>query len=241
MLLIDITSMQEYTITLRAKKDIAQNTMQYDFDKPKDFTFRAGQFAILDMPHPVHRDERPSFRSLSIASAPHEEILSFIMRNSQSAFKQNMLALHTGDAVTMKAPLGHMALPEDESVPVVFLAAGVGITPVRSMLRHAEQEQLKNPITLFYANRQKATAACLDEVMQCAVENYTCLAVMSRPTPQWTGLRGRINKEMIKDHVSDFVQTQFYVIGTTGFVGAMKEILQDLDVADHQLHIDNFG
>lgn len=233
--------MKEYTITLAKATEIAQNTMQYDFRKPDDFAFTAGQYAILDCAGQQHTDDRPSFRSLSIASAPHEPILSFIMRHSESAFKKNMLALVPGDTITMKGPLGHMALPEDPAQPVMFIAAGVGITPVRAMIRHAIHAHLTNPICLLYANRYRASAACMDELTTCSLPHYECLNVMSNPTEIWDGLRGRIDAQMIVAHAPDIAHTQFYVIGTTGFVNAMKEALESLSVTKDQLHIDNFG
>ncbi|HIP49880.1 MAG TPA: flavodoxin, partial [Candidatus Pacebacteria bacterium] len=78
----------QHSTTLMQKNKIAENTYQLLITKPEGFSFTPGQYVFLDFSNPIHTDDRPSFRAMSIASAPHEEQLMFIMRGSDSAFKK---------------------------------------------------------------------------------------------------------------------------------------------------------
>ncbi len=233
--------MQNYTIILTKKQEVAEGTYKYIFAKPVGFSFSAGQYAMLEIIEPTVTDDRPSFRSLSLSSAPHEDHLAFIMRHSDSGFKQSLHALKEGEQVIMKGPLGHMQFPEDERKSVVFLAAGVGITPVRSMLLEAQHKNSKRELTLFYSNRQPSSAACLQEVTTFDIENYTCINTMTRSTDSWDGHVGKINARFLSEFIKDFQKPLFYVIGTTAFVNAMKEILKEKNVDKSNILIDNFG
>ena len=236
--------MQELKIKLVSSQKIADNTMQYNFKKPKEFNFKAGQFVILDILNPNYTDNRPSFRSLSIASSPHEDVLSFIMRQSDSAFKKNMFELKKDEEVLIKGPLGHMHLPESEAVSLFFLIAGVGVTPAVSMTRFIKHQNLKNPVTLLYANRTVESSACLDELESLDLTNYKFLNILSHENPSESCahcISGRINKDLISKNLDNLATTQFYIVGTSGFASAMKKYLEDLGAKKDQINIDNFG
>lgn len=234
--------MNKLKIKLISVQEIADNTMQYNFTKSKKFNFKAGQFVVLDIINPKFSDDRPSFRSLSIASSPHESILSFIMRYSDSAFKKSIKELKDGDEVFIKGPFGHMHLPENEITPVVFLVAGVGVTPALSMIRFLDNKTLKNPVTVFYANRTLKTAACLEELKkEVNLLDYKFFSVLSDEDGTCECIRGRINRDLVLKNVVDVKKTQFYIVGTSGFSNAMKGILEELEVKKNQINIDNFG
>ena len=235
--------MQKLKIKLISSQEIADNTMQYNFEKPKEFNFKAGQFVILDILNPNHTDNRPTFRSLSIASSPHEDVLSFVMRQSDSAFKKNIFELKRGEEVLIKGPLGHMSLPKDENTPLFFLIAGVGVTPALSMIRFIKYKNLKNPVTVLYANRTIKSSACLDELKKLD-SNYKFLNVLSHEDSNEGCeycISGRIDKDLISKNLDELEVTQFYIVGTSGFANAMKGYLEELGIKREQINIDNFG
>lgn len=63
-------------------------------------------------------------------------------------------------------------LHEDATRAAVFLAGGIGITPVRSILVHAAKAKLPNQLVLFYSNRKPEDAAFLDELRDLQSLNY---------------------------------------------------------------------
>lgn len=59
----------------------------------------------------------------------------------------------------------------DETVENVFIAGGIGITPVRSIIEFATENDLRNRITLFYSNKSLSQAAFMNELIEWAAEN----------------------------------------------------------------------
>ena len=237
--------MESRALTLASKEEICTNTWEFCFDKPADFDFVAGQYVIMDIPAGEHKDDRPSFRSLSIASAPSEEKLCFAMRASESAFKKNIVALEPGDTVEVKGPVGHFVLPEDEDVPVTFVVGGVGVTPARSMLVQSVAKKSARPLKLFYSNLHPDTAAYWGELEGLDLANYSCINTMSHmhevPGQEWDKETGFICADMLKRHNAIDPKAKYYVVGTKGFIDAMKGVVSECGIDKEQVVVDNFG
>jgi len=231
----------EYSVPLISRTSVAEDTFQYNFAKPEGFAFIAGQYMIVDIPDPSVTDDRPAFRSLTIASAPHEDVVSFIMRHSESGFKQSLYALEMGDHVTLKGPLGQMHLPEDSGTPIVFLVAGVGITPARSMLRDAAHRSSDRTFRLIYSNRELCSAACFAEMCDVDLAHYEAINVMSRSCENWDGPIQLVDAAFIKANTDDLDLPLFYVVGTKGYINAMKAALIELEIPEDRMIFDNFG
>jgi len=232
---------EQYTTKLLQKNTVAQNTYQILLEKPENFSFNSGQFMMLDFANPKYRDDRPTFRAMSIASAPHEDFLMFVMRGSESAFKKNIANMKEGDEIIVKGPMGHVALPEDDNVPIVFLVAGVGITPARSMIKYEEYKSSNRSITLIYASRTKDSIALYDELKNVSLNNYKVVFTLTREEGEWDGKRGRIDEQMIKEAVDEIQKPMYYIVGTGKFVDSMKEILQKMGIDSSRMQFDNFG
>jgi ferredoxin-NADP reductase len=231
----------QYTVKLISKEEIAENTFQLIFSKPEGFSFSPGQFMFLDFLNPVNIDDNPTFRAMSIASAPCEENLMFVMRGSESAFKQNMQIMKIGDTIIIKGPMGHVMLPTNMIQSITLIVAGVGITPARSMIKHEEHQKAKRQVTLLYANKTKESIALYDELQNIKLENYKPVFTLTREEGEWNGERGRINEDMIRKYVDEIENTMYYIVGTKVFVESMKEILENMGISKENIQFDNFG
>ncbi len=231
----------QYSTTVAQKNKIAENTYQLLITKPDDFSFVPGQYVFLDFPNPIYTDDKPSFRAMSIASAPHEKYLMFVMRGSDSAFKRNVMESNEGDPILVKGPMGHIALPQNVNQPIAFIVAGVGITPARAMIKHEEYQKTNRQITLLYASRTKNSIALYDELRNISLQNYKSIFTLTREEGEWEGSRGRIDAEMIRQNIDDIKNTMYYIVGTKIFVESMKEILEDLGIERNNMQFDNFG
>ena len=231
----------QHSTTLAKINIIAKNTYQLLITKPEGFSFTPGQYAFLDFPDPVQTDDRPSFRAMSIASAPHEEQLMFIMRGSNSAFKKNMMEMSEGDDIIIKGPMGHVTLPQNITQPIAFIVAGVGITPARAMIKHEEFQKADRQVTLLYASRTKDSIALHNELGSTTLKNYKSVFTLTREEGEWDGSSGRIDTEMIRQNIDDISNTMYYIVGTKVFIESMKEILEGLGIEKDNMQFDNFG
>lgn len=229
------------SVMLLERNEIAPETYQYFFEKPDGFEFVAGQYVFLDFSHPVNRDDRPSMRAMSIASAPYEDRLMIVMRDSDSAFKKNMRAMQVGDEILLKGPLGHIAIPENLHQPVTFIIAGVGITPVRSMVKQEEHIRSFRPVTVIYSNRTQADIALREDLEKVALSKYKIIHTLTREEGEWSGEKGRINAEMITRNVDDITNQMYYVVGTGEFITSMQAVLTEMNIQKEKIIFDNFG
>ena len=75
-------------VKLISKKEIAKDTIEISIEKPKGFSYQAGQYGVLEILNPKEQKLDTPFRSLSMVSHPDENTLRFAMRLSESNFKK---------------------------------------------------------------------------------------------------------------------------------------------------------
>ncbi len=234
-----MTTPQKYTIAFHAKQDVAVRTELFLFEKPAGFTFIPGQFATLRIPSiATHGTVADATRAFSFASAPSDEMIAFAWRQSESAFKQTMDTLTPGDTVEMIAPAGRAILPPDGAV--IFLIGGIGITPVRSILREMRATGQKRDMTLFYSNRTPQDAPFFDEISSY---DDLCKIVhtMTGAVENWDGETGYITADVIRRHAPYYKNATYYVVGTSGFVHAMTDVVATFGITHEKIISDNFG
>jgi ferredoxin-NADP reductase len=149
--------MASFITRIESQRPVAAGTFEVRIAKPFEFSFRAGQFAVLGVIDPPVRDWGGRFRRLSLLSAPFESDLTFGVRTSTSAFKQVLSTAATGTPIELKGPAGEFRLHDEVTRPAVFLAGGIGIAPFISILRQARHDRAPHSFYALYSNRQLRT------------------------------------------------------------------------------------
>ncbi len=163
--------MPEYTIKLRDRKEVAEGTMAFHFEKPARFQFKAGQFVNLTLVNPPETDGEGDSRPSSIASAPVGSELMLATRMRDTAFKRVWKTMPLGTEVQVAGPYGSLTLHQNASRQAVFLAGGIGITPFRSIIVQAQRDNSGRRLSLFYANGRPEDASFLEELQALARQN----------------------------------------------------------------------
>lgn len=140
--------------TLERVEKTAKNTYTFWFSTPKKFSYIAGQFIELTLPHDKS-DDRGERRWFTLSSSPTEPFISISTRFSQqsSSFKRTLKSLRSGDKVSISQPMGDFVLPKDRSIPIIFITAGIGATPVRSIIKYLADTKEVRDITLICSAR----------------------------------------------------------------------------------------
>jgi ferredoxin-NADP reductase len=237
--------MANYTLTFKERKTVADGTDMFVFDKPADFAFEAGQYVVLRVSNLVVPDERAGVRSFSLSSAPFEDHIAFTMRQGVSGFKQTMYALQPGETVTATGPVGHFTLSHAaDGLPIVFLVGGIGVTPVRSILKQAEHEGSERTFTVLYSNRFEKDAAFHEELKHVKLANVRYVSTLSQETMPCTASdeeRGYICERMVRKYVPDVTAVWFYLVGAPGFIEAMEKMLSEMGVSKERQVCDPFA
>jgi hypothetical protein len=149
-------------------------------------------------------------------------------------------SLKKGDIVEAKGPYGSFTL--DESKPAVMLSGGIGITPLRCMIKYATDKKLATKITLFYANRNPEEIAFKKDLDNWQKENKNVNVVytVTEGDEKWTGLTGYVDEKMIKNNVKMTKDTLFYICGPPTMVDAMVNLLKSMKIDDSRIRIEHF-
>lgn len=238
--------MAAYTVALKKRWKLAESTLGISFDKPIDFTFKAGQFLDMILSNPSETDAEGNRRAFSIASAPHEDQLLFATRLRQSAFKRVLSTMTVGAEVKVEGPFGNLFLHSDASRSAVLLAGGIGITPFRSIVRRASKERLPHRLILFYANRRPEDAAFLNELqaLQSENPNYTFVPTMTaagQKANSWGGETGHITEQMIAKYVERPDAPVYYAAGPPAMVEAMQKLLGQMGIGADDIRAEEFA
>jgi ferredoxin-NADP reductase len=236
----------ELVVKLKSQKEIADYTMAFRFEKPVNWTFKAGQSLDMTLLDPPEMDAEGNKRAFSIASAPHEDTLMIATRMRDTAFKRTLKSIPLGSGVQIEGPFGDLKLHNNTSKAAVMLAGGIGITPFHSMVVRAAKEKLPHHIFLFFSNRRPEDAPFLKELQALESQNpnfklIACMTQMEDSRQRWDGEQGKIDRQMLERHLSGFPFAIYYVTGPPGFVAGMRTTLADSGIDDDDVRTEEFA
>lgn len=199
------------------------NVKSFRVEVGREIDFKAGQFLQVSL-----KTEPELKRYLSISSSPSEQgYLEFTKKITESEFSKALNSLKTGDYVKIKYPFGNFTLDET-SQKIAFISGGIGITPIRSICKFAVDKNMGTDIILIYANRTIGDIAFREDFdqMQKQYPKLKVIHVLSEPSRELISRLGRVNSQVIKEDIPDYLERKFYLCGPPGMVEAMKKILE---------------
>lgn len=230
---------------LLRKREIAEDTIEFQFEKPGGFLFDPGQFAFFKIPQGIN-SSKPLIHHFTITSGPTDDYLAFATRMRKSEYKKALASLGSGDEVEVDGPMGTMVMPENKSIPLIFIAGGIGITPFYAMIRHMIRASESRMLTLFYQNEKPAKAAYIVELIKIIEGSQGMFKIAATMTnkeirkSEWLRERGEITPEMIKEKANYWVTAPCYVAGPPGFVEQKSQMLQQMGVGVENIIKESF-
>ncbi len=202
--------------------------------------FAPGQFFFVK----IKVKGQDALHHFTLSSPPTDvEYLEFTKRITSSDFSQTLNSTKPGDWAHVSGPAGNFTLPA-EPQPLAFVSGGIGITPLRSMLRYITAKKLPYDVVLLYGNNSYDEIVFRDELKKMENGNHSLRVefVLSGPVvpPDWKGQTGIINQDMVRKVIPDFKQRLFYVSGPPKMVVALSEAVVGLGVAEDRVKRDSF-
>ncbi|MBF4555635.1 pyridoxamine 5'-phosphate oxidase family protein [Pseudomonas sp. p50] len=213
--------------------------------------FQAGQH----LPLRFNIDGEVHIRTYSLSSAPSDDFFRISVKREGRVSSHLHEQVNVGDLLEARTPQGHFTVAPHERRPLVLLAAGVGITPLLSMLREVVYQGLRTrhirPTWLFQSSRTLADLpfrAELDQLLEVAGDAVRVLRVLSQPEADVKegedfDLTGRIDTGLIKTllEVEDYDQLDFVLCGPGSFTQGLYDSLREMDIRDARIHAETFG
>lgn len=211
----------------------------------KRFNYLPGQFQFLTL-HRHGRDLPEEEHHFTISSSPTETGYISSTIKAVGDFTATIGKTRPGDTATVHAPFGRFSyLLHPKDTDMVFIAGGIGITPLRSMLRHMHDTGAKRNVLLIYANRREQDIVFRRELDEMAAESggrLTAVHVLSQPEPEWRGETGHIDKQLITRLCGqDLPSKAFYLCGPPGLVRASLQVLRQLGVPARRIRLEYFS
>lgn len=212
-------------------------------ERLRRFDFLPGQFYFLTFRRAANLpvEEHP----WTISSSPTAPGVLCSTIKESGDFTVSIGKTKPGDTALVDGPFGRFSyvLHPDER-ELVFIAGGIGITPLMSMLRHIRDTNAERSVTLLYANTTEDDIVFRDELAEmerAGAAQLKVVHVLSSPSDAWKGERGRLDEEKIKRCAGpEPARLSFYVCGPPALIRQTVQTLQRARVPAARIHFERF-
>ena len=212
------------------RRQITPTATELTFEAPPGLSFEPGQYLELSVPH-RRPDARGTRREFSIVSAPSElPELRIAYRGgpaARSTFKRRLGHAEPGETLTATGVWGDFVLPSDPAAPVLMVAAGIGVTPFISQLRHLGAVGGRRDVVLVYLVRDVSDLPFMDEISASGVP--VVLAAPTRPDTLpdgWTWVGDRpLDEAGLTRVVPDLPNRRAFVSGSPAAIAQLTPAL----------------
>jgi ferredoxin-NADP reductase len=205
---------------------------------------RAGQHVDVRL---TAEDGYQAQRSYSIASAPEDGYLTLTVERLEDGEVSPYLVdvLQPGDELELRGPIGGYFVWEAAlGGPLLLLAGGSGVAPLRAMLRHRTAADSTVPVRLLYSARTLDEVIYRDELARLAAfDEVDIRFTLTREWPEgWRGYRRRIDREMLAEIAwPPEDRPLVYICGPTAFVEVAAGTLVELGHDPLRIKTERFG
>jgi len=202
--------------------------------------FAPGQFAWLTLrASPFAMREHPFSIASSAAQCERIELSIKELGDFTSTIKD----VRSGEIAWLDAPYGTFTIDRFADAPgYVFVAGGIGIAPILSMLRTLADRGDRRPLLLFYGNRVWERTAFREELERLAQRlSLRVVHALLEPPANWNGERGFVTQEVLARHLETPSQRlEYFLCGPTPMTRDVERSLARLGVPSACVHSEIF-
>jgi CDP-4-dehydro-6-deoxyglucose reductase, E3 len=182
------------------------------------FTYLPGQHVSI-----LLEDGRP--RSFSMASAPKGNLFDLhVRRIPGGVFTEGRLpSLTPGDSLDVELPLGSFFLRKEDFRPLLMVATGTGLAPIKSILESLMDDPDCPPSLLYWGMRQPEGLYLHDAIATwtARLPEFEYRPVLSRADTSWDGRRGYVHDAVCAD-IEDLSEYAIYLCGSPNMIASAK-------------------
>ncbi|MGH3930172.1 MAG: ferredoxin reductase family protein [Pseudonocardiaceae bacterium] len=206
----------------------------------RSLEFAAGQFAWLRLDSSIRAEEHP----FTIASSAHLGVWTEFTIRHTGDFTRELRRLRPGSRVWVDGPHGAFTVDLEHTAGVVMIAAGVGITPMMSMLRtlaHRRDERRHRLVVVARTAEDFLFRAELGRLRELL--NLTVVELLRQPPDGWTGATGSVDVELLAELLPDRFwrnRLDYFICGPPGLVTDALLALDSLNIPHPRIHTEQF-
>lgn len=212
-------------------------------------SFHPGQYISLRVYVPEWDLMQP--RQYTLSDAPGKDTYRISVKREEATAKtpagrvSNVLHqdYNEGDIIDLAAPGGEFFLDEKNNKPVYLISAGVGITPMVSMLTYLSEHHAQRQVSFIHGARNKETYALHHQVNEIVQKNSNIKKITfysdKNAKAEQNDYAGRMDLKAIKEIIVP--DAQYYLCGPTQFMQERANDLKSLGVPEANIHAEAFG
>jgi len=190
------------------------------------FSCPAGKYIMISFP-----DAPDSKHSFSVTSCGQSSFSIAVKKKGD--FTTRLFSVSPGQELLVFGPYGRFVLPKEEQ-PLIFIAGGIGITPLYSMLHAVHNSGYGQKIYLFYSAKTRREMAFLDE-LERVDDNRISVHLF------FTSEGGKfIDAKLIQDSVPEFDACLFYICGPPPMMDSLRKQLAEIGVSEERIRSEEF-
>jgi len=196
-------------------------------------SFVAGQYLTVKLPgfSPVEG------KAYSISSAPYEETVTLTVKKIGN-FSSAILEKQIGDTLLPSLPYGFFYPDREDVGELIFIAAGIGITPFVSILKQLTKVGDARPRTLLCSNQTVKEAFFVNSL--ALLPELNIVSCITREAVTSPHLFGRITPGLILDQVKNIETATFFLCGSIHFTKDLWQALRQIGVKSEQIYTEGF-
>lgn len=206
------------------------------------FTFDPGQFLTVS----VRVDGKDLKRSYSLSSSPAcQGWCEITVKHAPGGRVSGHLdeRVREGDLLQVSGPSGRFTFRGQEAASVVFVAGGVGITPLMSSIRYLTDQSWPGEIFLVYGCASRKDIIFHDELEHLQKRHpnlHVTIALDEEDSLEWAGPRGYVTKELLLGAVPGLAARRVHVCGPPPMMEAVRASLAEIGVPTEQIKTEAF-
>ena len=199
------------------------------------YSFTAGQYLSVYFDDTDVREGK----AYSISATPWDDELAITVKDVDGPFSSRLCALQPGDHLAISSPFGFFNVHDE--APLVAIAAGVGVSPIRSIIRDECKKSPTRPITLYFTAPHANELVFRHEIDALFEENPNAQAhyFVTRESASDVGAKRRfsVNADIPEKSLKD---ARFYLCGAEPFVRDIFRALMEAGVDETRVVTETF-
>jgi len=243
----ELFAIREYTCRCAEILDLTHDIKQFrlELQEPAAMEYIPGQYVQLRTPpYPGQKEE--VYRAYSISSDPAQKnSIELIIRLVPKGICTTWCFQHlnVGDTVRFNGPFGDFHL-SDTDKPILFIAGGSGMAPIKCMLHHMKNTGNQRQATYFFG-ANKVSELFLTDLMrefEASLPHFRFVPVVAAPEEgqNWQGKTGLVT-EAVRSEIQNAAECEAYLCGSPGMIDASIKVLKELGMNQEHIYFDKFG
>lgn len=208
----------------------------------KGIRFHPGQFCWINLGSSPFSEKEHPFSISSSAAKPGQ--ISFTIKELGD-FTRTIRHTRVGETVYIDGPYGAFTTERHTHAhEFIFIAGGVGITPIMSILRTMADRGETRKLVLFYANRDWESITFREEIEALKTKlDLQVNHVLEKPPQNWEGKSGYLNKEMLEEFIPPGLphnRVEVFLCGPPPMMRAVNRIIREIGIWPGDYHYERF-